>query len=94
LKEISIANNIANLRKAKGITQQQLAQSVNVSVQAVSKWENGISIPDTLVLVRIADFFNVSVDYLLCGTKIVCDDIYEAIFDKVMENKPQMAKES
>ena len=94
MKEISIANNIANLRKAKGITQEQLAQSVNVSVQAVSKWENGISIPDTLVLVRIADFFNVSVDYLLCGTKIVCDDIYEAIFDKVMENKPQMAKES
>ena len=74
MKEISIANNIANLRKAKGITQEQLAQSVNVSVQAVSKWENGISIPDTLVLVRIADFFNVSVDYLLCG--MTFDGVY------------------
>ena len=76
MKEISIAKNIAYLRKSKGITQEQLAQAVNVSFQAVSKWENGISIPDTLVLMRIADLFNVSVDYLLCGTTIIKQEIY------------------
>ena len=52
-------------REKKGYTQDEIATKLNISRQSVSKWENGISIPDTLVLGRIADFFNVSVDYLL-----------------------------
>ena len=94
MRDITIAKNISELRKAKGVTQEQLANSLGVSFQAVSKWENGISVPDTLLLPQIAEYFNVSVDYLLSGKKVIYDDIYETVFDKVMEKKPQMSKEA
>ena len=64
LKNI-IAKNIAELRKANGLTQLALAEKLNYSDKAVSKWESGASIPDVVVLKAIADRFSVSVDYLL-----------------------------
>ncbi|MBQ7981850.1 MAG: helix-turn-helix transcriptional regulator [Oscillospiraceae bacterium] len=94
MRDITIAKNISELRKTKGVTQEQLANALNVSFQAVSKWENGISIPDTMLLPKIAEYFNVSIDYLLCGENVIYDNIYETVMDKVMENKPQMSNES
>lgn len=61
----SIANNIAELRKAVPLTQAELAEKLNYSDKAVSKWERGESIPDVIVLKQIADVFGVTVDYLL-----------------------------
>lgn len=58
-----IGKQIASLRKEKGIKQEELANYVGVSTQAVSKWENG-GVPDTELLPKIADFFGVSVDSL------------------------------
>ena len=63
--KVTIANNIANLRKLNGITQSDLAQKLNYSDKAVSKWERGESLPDICVLKQIADSFGVTVDYLL-----------------------------
>lgn len=63
--KLSIAKNIAALRKASGMTQFELAEKLNYSDKAVSKWERGESIPDISVLKSIADLFSVSVDYLL-----------------------------
>lgn len=60
-----IANNITELRKAVPLTQAELAERLNYSDKAVSKWERGESIPDVIVLKQIADIFGVSVDYLL-----------------------------
>ena len=60
-----IANNIAELRKAAPYTQAELAEKLNYSDKAVSKWERGESIPDIAVLKQIADLFGVTVDYLL-----------------------------
>lgn len=60
-----IANNISELRKAVPYTQAELAEKLNYSDKAVSKWERGESIPDVLVLKQIADLFGVTVDYLL-----------------------------
>ena len=59
----SIGKKIAELRKARGITQDELARHVGVSAQAVSKWENG-GVPDTELLPKIAEFFQVSIDSL------------------------------
>ena len=56
---------IAELRKDKGIGQQELAEVLGVSFQSVSKWETGISMPDITLLPSIAEYFNVSVDELL-----------------------------
>lgn len=56
---------IAKLRKAKGVTQQGVADAVGVSYQTVSKWENESSMPDISMLPCLADYFQVSVDQLL-----------------------------
>ncbi len=58
-----IGENISRLRKQKGITQDELAQSVGVSAQAVSKWERG-GVPDIELLPTIADYFDISIDAL------------------------------
>ncbi len=63
--KLVIAKNIAALRTARGMTQIELAEKLNYSDKAVSKWERGESIPDVLVLKQIADMFSVTVDYLL-----------------------------
>ena len=64
LKRI-IANNITNLRKSKNLTQLEFAKELNYSDKAISKWERAESIPDVVVLKQIADFFGVTIDYLL-----------------------------
>lgn len=64
LKQI-IAQNIVFLRKQAGMTQLDLAEKLNYSDKAVSKWERGDSVPDIAVLKEIADLFGVTVDYLL-----------------------------
>ena len=63
-KEI-IAENIAELRKASKLTQAELAEKLNYSDKAVSKWERGDSVPDVLVLAEIAELFSVTIDYFL-----------------------------
>lgn len=60
-----IAGNIADLRRNKNMTQMELAEKLNYTDKAISKWERGESIPDVIVLKNIADLFEVSVDYLL-----------------------------
>lgn len=70
---------ISQLRKAKGVTQDEVAKYVGVSAQAVSKWENG-SIPDTELLPKIADYFGISIDTLF-GREHAGKDISTAIYE-------------
>jgi transcriptional regulator with XRE-family HTH domain len=63
--KVTIAANIASLRKAREMTQFELAERLYYSDKAVSKWERGESIPDVAVLKQIADLFSVTVYYLL-----------------------------
>lgn len=93
MKEINIAKNITELRKQKGVTQEQLAIALNISPQAVSKWETNTSQPDTLTLPLIADYFGVSIDYLYYGDDYAYNDIYNKVLDKVAEH-PQQSKKS
>lgn len=62
---MNIGRKIKLLRKEKDITQEKLAAYLNVSCQAVSKWENGTASPDIALIVPIANFFNVTTDELL-----------------------------
>jgi transcriptional regulator with XRE-family HTH domain len=59
-----IANNISQLRRSKGMTQAELAERLNYTDKAISKWERAESIPDAIVLKQIADLFGVTLDYL------------------------------
>jgi transcriptional regulator with XRE-family HTH domain len=72
-----IAKNISNLRQKKNMTQSDLADKLNYSDKAVSKWERSESIPDITVLKQIADLFEVTLDYL------VSENNNEAAFDNV-----------
>ncbi len=58
-------DNIKNLRKAKGISQEELAIRVGVVRQTISKWEKGLSVPDSEMLIRIAEELETSVNILL-----------------------------
>ena len=60
----TLGTNIMRLRKEAGLTQEQLANALGISYQAVSKWENGVSCPDISTLPLIADLFSVSMDSL------------------------------
>ena len=64
LKQI-IARNIIDLRKSMQLTQAELAEKLNYSDKAVSKWERAESVPDVAILKQIAELFGVNVDYLL-----------------------------
>lgn len=66
---------IADLRKKNRVTQQELADSIGVSFQTVSKWETGISMPDITVLPLLAEYFSVSTDQLL-GLKPLNEEAY------------------
>lgn len=61
---LSLGNKIKALRKAHGITQEQLAESIGISFQAVSKWENNITLPDITLVPAIAGYFGITLDEL------------------------------
>ena len=61
---MNIGNKIRELRRARNLTQEQLAASLNISARAVSKWEMGASYPDMTMIPTIAAFFKVSLDEL------------------------------
>ena len=84
-----IGKKIRNLRKSKGLTQEELAEKLAVTSQAVSKWENGPSMPDIMLLPIIADVFGIRIDVLfgrqepqtLCSPK----DAYDMCCDAVLK---------
>lgn len=71
---MNIADRIQNLRKAKGISQEELADKIGVSRQAVSKWESEQSIPDVEKIILLSDYFETTTDYLLKGIEPAAGD--------------------
>ena len=63
-----VANSLKDLRKSRCLSQRDVARMLNVTQQAIASWENGRTEPSNMALVEIADYFNVSVDYLLGRT--------------------------
>lgn len=93
MKKTDFSTTLQELRKEKKITQEQLANYLGVSPQAVSKWENG-SYPEGDLLPRIADYFNVSIDYLYKrGVKSssleqeVMDELRKIVIEETERNK-------
>ena len=65
---MNIGERIMALRKEKNISQLELSKRLNVSRQAVSKWEQGVSSPDTERLIQLAEILGTEVEYLATGT--------------------------
>lgn len=62
---LKIGEKIKELRKSQDVTQEKLADYLNISYQAVSKWENGLAMPDITLIPALTCFFGVSADYLI-----------------------------
>lgn len=90
-------DNIRNLRKAKGLSQEELAIKLNVVRQTVSKWEKGLSVPDSSLLILLAEEFDVSVSTLL-GETIQEESLNEGSLKNISEKLEvinlQLAKSS
>lgn len=62
-------NNFRKLRKAKGMTQIALQMATGIEQSLLSKYENGERVPPTETLMHLADFYHVSMDYIMCRTE-------------------------
>lgn len=88
---IEIANRLAELRKKSGLSQEQLAEKLGLSRQAVSKWERAEASPDTDNLICLAKLYNVSLDDLL-NTEQPVDDIVRNVKEQQAEEDPIKAE--
>ena len=59
--------NLSKLRRSADMTQSELADRLNLTRQAVSRYEKGVSFPDISILVRIAEIFDITIDELICA---------------------------
>ena len=80
---MTIADRIQSLRKTKGMSQEELADAVGVSRQAVSKWESEQATPDLDKVVIMSDIFEVTTDYLLKGIEPVKTDDHKTMADVI-----------
>ena len=80
---MTIADRIQSLRKSKGMSQEELADAVGVSRQAVSKWESEQATPDLDKVVIMSDSFEVTTDYLLKGIEPVKTDDHKTMADVI-----------
>ena len=69
MDQFKIGSFLKELRKEKGLTQEKLAEQLNVSNRTISRWETGSNMPDISMLVEIADFFNVSIPEIIDGER-------------------------
>ena len=98
---IGIGEKIKSLRKERNISQEVLANYLGVSFQAVSKWENGYTMPDVMMIPAIASIFHVSTDELFDfnlyevekQVKEICDEAYKFRFDGDNEKAEQILRE-
>lgn len=84
------SENLKISRKAKGLTQDELATQLNVVRQTVSKWEKGLSVPDAEILIKMADIFEVSVSNLL-GAKIESENNANDVAEQLSRINEQLA---
>ena len=75
---------IKEIRKTNNLTQKQLADKYNVTYQAVSKWENGVNMPDISLIRQISKDFNISLDELFDGFKIKIPSEFKIMSDEIV----------
>ena len=88
MNQIKIGKFIAEFRKKNNLTQMQLAEKLNITDRAISKWENGKSMPDSSIMLELCNELKISVNELLSGEMIEMKD-YNQIAEK---NLLEMAK--
>ncbi len=80
---MTFSDKLQIIRKSKGITQEELAEKLNVSRQAVTKWESGMVYPDIMNLIQLSELFHITVDYLVKDNQ--CSKSIEITYDNDMD---------
>lgn len=83
---MDFGTQMKNLRKEKNMTQEQMAQELGVSRQAVSNWENNKNLPDLEIIIRISRIFSVTLDDLILGGKDEMNNMTQKLIDDGSEN--------
>ena len=81
MDQVKIEKFIADCRKKTNLTQMQLAEKLNITDRAISKWETGKSLPDSSIMLELCDILGISVNDLLCGEIVTM-----ANYNKELEN--------
>ena len=98
MDQIKVGAFLKDLRKEKGITQEQLAEKLGVSGRTISRWETGKNMPDISLLVEIAEFFDVSIPEIIKGErksenmKEETKEVVETMSDYAKAEKEQLIK--
>ena len=98
MDQIKVGAFLKDLRKEKGITQEQLAEKLGVSGRTISRWETGNNMPDISLLVEIAEFFDVSIPEIIKGERKSEDmkeetkEVAETMSDYARAEKEQLLK--
>lgn len=85
MDQVKIGKFIAGQRKAAGLTQVQLAEKLNITDRAVSKWETGKSLPDSSIMLDLCDVLKISVNDLLTGEVVTLDNYNKEIENNLLE---------
>ena len=85
MDQIKIGKFIAECRKNRNLTQANLAEKLNITDRAISKWENGKSMPDSAIMLELCEILNISVNELLSGEKIDVKEYNENLEKNLLE---------
>ena len=89
MDQIKIGRFIAECRRLQGLTQAQLAEKLNITDRAVSKWENGRSLPDSSLMPLLCDILSISINELFSGERITMDNYTKELEKNLLEMAKQ-----
>lgn len=92
MNQEKIGKFIAKCRKENGYTQASLAEKLGITDRAISKWENGKSMPDASIMLELCELLKINVNELLTGEHIIMDNYKEAAEKNLVEMKTQEEK--
>ena len=87
MNQIDTGKFISSCRKEKGLTQAQLAEKLNITDRAVSKWETGKCMPDSSIMLELCNILDVTVNELLSGERIEMNNYEEKVSENLIELK-------
>ena len=85
MDQVKIGKFIADCRKKTNLTQMQLAEKLNITDRAISKWETGKSLPDSSIMLALCDVLSISVNDLLCGEVVTMDNYNKELENNLLE---------
>ena len=89
MDQVKIGKFIAVCRKKANLTQMQLAEKLNITDRAVSKWETGKAMPDSSIMLELCDVLKITVNDLLCGEVVTMDNYNKELENNLLEMMKQ-----